>query len=378
MYEHRFAELLFVGTLTTAVAEVESWVINETAYDAELVAAITAGVPLPLAVDVPTTASGCPARYPTSETERTSEFTRIHSTWPPRTDSIAAAAAAEPDRAAAWSAYMAQKEDAVARIEDTQWRWERWLELVQIRTLPTFTKTGWGIGDMPADVHAAVLAHVRREHANAGGPAGPGIFDSAQQEKPDGYVRGRIRMLEMPAELQKRVTRAVQPLVAEWAGIDGGAASLQPTSTHGTRIYYNGSTLTTHVDVVASHVLSAVYVVDRDVEEGGWPMEADPDLQGAHQVVDFGPGKLFFYEVRLQPPPPLPPLPPPPLLLLLLPSDFAFPTVLRCHRAPKCRMADRHRCVAASLLICLSTFARGHGASPTGIECTESLSTGSM
>ena len=45
-------------------------------------------------------------------------------------------------------------------------------------------------------------------------------------------------------------------------------------------------------------MLSAVYVVDRDVGDGGWPMEADPDLQGARQVVDFGPGRLFFYEVR--------------------------------------------------------------------------------
>ena len=137
-----------------AVAAVESsWVLDEAAYDAELVAAIKAGVPLPLAADVPATASGCPARYPTGEPERKSEFERIHGAWPPRTDAIAAAAVSEPARAAAWSAYMARKEDAVAHIEDTQWRWERWLELVQIRTLPAFTSTGWGLGDMPADVH---------------------------------------------------------------------------------------------------------------------------------------------------------------------------------------------------------------------------------
>ena len=35
---------------------------RQAAYDAELVAAIKAGVPLPLAADVPATASGCPAR----------------------------------------------------------------------------------------------------------------------------------------------------------------------------------------------------------------------------------------------------------------------------------------------------------------------------
>ena len=283
-----------VAAVATAAAE--SWVVDEAAYDAELMAAITKGVPLPLASDVPPTASGCPARYPLEERERKSEFERIHGAWPPRTDAIASGTD-EPARAAAWSAYMARKEAAVAAIEDTQWRWERWLEIVQIRTVPAFTRTGWGLGDMPADVHADVLAHFRQEHADAGGATGPGIFDSADQEKPDGYVRGRIRMVAMPDELQKRVTRAVQPLVAEWAGVEGGPAALQPSSTHGTRIYYNGSTLITHVDVVASHVLSAVYVVDRDVEEVGWPMEADPDLQGAHKVVDFGPGKLFFYEV---------------------------------------------------------------------------------
>ena len=317
--------------LTAVATAAGSWVADEVAYDAELVAAITAGVPLPLASAVPATASGCPARYPHGEDERMSEFERIHGGWPPRTDAIAFGAD-DPARAAAWNAYMARKERGVARLEDTQWRWERWLELVQIRTVPAFTRTGWGLGDMPADVHADVLAHFRQEHADAGGESGPGIFDSAAQEKPDGYVRGRIRMVEMPPELQKRVTRAVQPLVAEWAGVEGGAAALQPTSTHGTRIYYNGSTLVTHVDVVASHVLSAVYVVDRDVGDGGWPMEADPDLQGARQVVDFGPGRLFFSEVRA---PLSPPLDPP----------LSLPLPLRC---------DAHLLAAPPLLLALT------------------------
>ena len=104
----RFIQL--VSALTTANTAVavaageSSWVLDEAAYDAELVAAIKAGVQLPLAADVPATASGCPARYPTGEPERKSEFERIHGAWPPRTDAIAAAAVSEPARAAAWSA----------------------------------------------------------------------------------------------------------------------------------------------------------------------------------------------------------------------------------------------------------------------------------
>ena len=95
------------------------------------------------------------------------------------------------------------------------------------------------------------------------------------------------------------MTEAVQQQLARWAGIKGGVAALEPSSTHGIRVYYRNSTLRTHVDVVETHVLSAVYVVDREIDTvatNGWPMVTDPDLQGKRRSVDFGPGELFFYE----------------------------------------------------------------------------------
>ena len=54
----------FVFAAAAAAVAGESWVVDEAAYEAELVAACTAGVPLPLAGDVPATASGRAAAGP--------------------------------------------------------------------------------------------------------------------------------------------------------------------------------------------------------------------------------------------------------------------------------------------------------------------------
>ena len=97
--------------------------------------------------------------------------------------------------------------------------------------------------------------------------------------------------------LQERVVEATRQQVAKWAGVapDG----LELTSFHPIRVYYNQSTLVTHVDQVDTHVLSAVYVVDADLESEGskpWLMETDPSFTGEKDKAEVLPGKLFLYE----------------------------------------------------------------------------------
>jgi hypothetical protein len=56
------------------------------------------------------------------------------------------------------------------------------------------------------------------------------------------------------------------------------------SGTYGIRTYYNGSILETHVDRVETHILSAVYCVDRKHNKP-WLMETDPDLLGNNAKV---------------------------------------------------------------------------------------------
>ena len=303
---------------------VEKQKLSNDEAEQEYDAAISTGQPLQRLPNT-RTYSGCPARLPDSEEEREKEFQRIHGAWPPRakyyfsgTSSGAATTGVTPPDGSvsvgpgggagggagagvgdAWEAYMGRKERAVARVADVGGRWERWLEQVQIRTVPAFTRTGWGLARLPDSLHQDVLSAFRSEHEASGLDSNPeGIFDHDEQGEHDSYVGGKIRMVHLDTALARRVTESVQGIVAEWAGVKGGAAALEPSSTHGTRVYYRGATLRTHVDVVETHVLSAVYVIDREVDSNatGWPMHADPDLQGRAQSIDFGPGRLFLYE----------------------------------------------------------------------------------
>eukprot|EP00937_MAST-01D_sp_MAST-1D-sp2_P007166 g7166.t1 len=190
-----------------------------------------------------TTASGCPAEMPDSEDVRVSGFRDVYGTWPPRVQLGEPSGPAPQRETAGWRAYHRRKEAKLMQIDQNDWRWERWLEQVQIRTLTNFTETGWAMGRMPAEVHEQALAHFRREHRD-----GQGGYDEGTVA---GYIGGKRRMVGM-GDTQGMITRALQRLVGEWSGL--GEHGIEPTSTYGTRVYYEGSTLETHVDRVETHV----------------------------------------------------------------------------------------------------------------------------
>jgi len=113
-----------------------------------------------------------------------------------------------------------------------------------------------------------------------------------------GYIQGERKMLFLPAHLRRSVTDSIRRAIAKWVKIP--YEQLEPTSTYGIRVYYNQSILETHVDRVETHILSAVYCIDRRYSERGaaepWFMVADPDFSGSMPKVDLLPGELFLYE----------------------------------------------------------------------------------
>ena len=72
--------------------------------------------------------------------------------------------------------------------------------------------------------------------------------------------------------------------------------SLRPTSAYGIRKYLEGSVLHDHVDVLNTHVLSAVYVVESFNLTQPWYMEMVPDFAGDSAKLDLHGGQVMLYE----------------------------------------------------------------------------------
>jgi hypothetical protein len=194
------------------------------------------------------TSTGCPQHWEDlSEVDRQSIYKNIHSTWPP---SYVYPGKFPIKATKKWNEYHYHKERRLMAIEDPSWRWERWLEQVQIRNLRNWTDTGWALDDMTKKTHKKLLKYYQKNHENA--------FDEG---KVAGYIAGKRSMLNIPQKLKQEVTWETQKLVAKWAGYEPD--EIEATSTYGIRTYYDGSILETHVDRVESHILSAVYCVDR-------------------------------------------------------------------------------------------------------------------
>merc|ERR1712046_40374 len=108
------------------------------------------------------------------------------------------------------------------------------------------------------------------------------------------HITGNRKMYHLPDALKQKVSNAIQPLLEDWANLPRG--SMVPTSLYGIRMYMEGSTLDAHVDVLKTHVLSAVYVVDVKNLEEPWWMELEPDFAGQDVKLDLQPGQLMLYE----------------------------------------------------------------------------------
>lgn len=59
---------------------------------------------------------------------------------------------------------MRTKEDDIMKLKNNQWKWDRWLEQVQIRTLQNWTQTGWEVVSIDQAVHSRVLQEFKQEH----------------------------------------------------------------------------------------------------------------------------------------------------------------------------------------------------------------------
>ena len=77
--------------------------------------------------------------------------------------------------------------------------------------------------------------------------------------------------MPLDRDLTREINRATADVLEDWIGREKWG-SLVHTSTYGIRRYTNGSTLQAHVDVVATHAVSAILNVGQDVDSD-WPLQ---------------------------------------------------------------------------------------------------------
>jgi len=161
-------------------------------------------------------------------------------------------------------------------------------ELAQSMVLPRFTPHGFKVVDGPkelwqqlrknynANKRYAPLERFPRSNEHVSEDHNPGVIGNREQQR-----------------LNAAVTEALKPICEEWAGVE-----LIPTSTYGVRVYHNGSTLFMHLDVASTHVISAIFHIDHDLDEQ-WPLEIE-DHEGRIHAVTLEPGQIVLYESATQ------------------------------------------------------------------------------
>lgn len=207
---------------------------------------------------------------------------KIHGTWPPER---LYPGFGKPQEEQGWHDKMQEFENE-ARGLDHKWKWERWLEVAQMRLAKNYTESGWVQMSMDPKLHEKALKHYKKEHEQ-----------SRMEHQTPFYIQGRTRFWDkenLPGTLSDDIVNDIKAKIAKWANVR--EQDLDETSTYGFRIYQDGAVLKPHVDRVESHVLSAVYCLDIEDDLEPWHLEAASDFTGVHAKVDLRPGQLFLYE----------------------------------------------------------------------------------
>lgn len=159
---------------------------------------------------------------------------------------------------------------------------------MQSTVLPRFTPHGFEVVKAPRGLWKRTRANYRQNKRTTERES----FDGNKFFTDPEHIPRIIRNAEQ-RRLNAEVTDALKPLLEEWSRV-----KLIPTSTYGVRVYGNGSTLYNHCDIPDTHIISAIFHIDHDLDEP-WPLEIE-DHDGAIHEVSPEPGEIVFYESATQ------------------------------------------------------------------------------
>lgn len=104
------------------------------------------------------------------------------------------------------------------------------------------------------------------------------------------FYESMTTVVALDHEMRELVFGTIKPILESWIG----GEKLDPTSTYGIRRYYNGSVLRDHVDIGATHIVSAILNLGQDVDKV-WPLQI-LDHEGRRHFIEMVAGDMCLYE----------------------------------------------------------------------------------
>lgn len=222
------------------------------------------------------------------DSERVAYYEANGYQWPPVTGT------------SGWPAVPREESAAYKKSRDEMEAWIRrnlttykatfdeWGTLVQSRHMPAFTKNGFEVFDLKDDpLFTELKANYDKNVRD------PAAFARLRSESMASKKASGAPKFYDQTSLNSRLLEALRPRMEKWAGIP-----LKNGQAYGVRVYRNGSALVAHIDRSETHVISAIFHVDHDLDED-WPLEIE-DSDGAWHYVNLKAGELCAYESAKQ------------------------------------------------------------------------------
>jgi prolyl 4-hydroxylase len=101
-------------------------------------------------------------------------------------------------------------------------------------------------------------------------------------------------VMSITPQMRQQTQYVMKGVLEEWIGQPEKWGELVSTSTYGVRRYTNGSTLQAHVDVVATHAVSAILNIGQEIQQD-WPLQIASHDGTVHEVL-MEAGEMVLYE----------------------------------------------------------------------------------
>ncbi|KAL7465427.1 hypothetical protein ACHAXS_005772 [Conticribra weissflogii] len=204
-----------------------------------------------------------------------------------------------------WDRIMRRRFEQVARIEDSNARYNGWMAFITSALLATnYTENGWGLTRAPEHITKRLQQRLHKTLVEM----------EIEEEQPDGTVTTKKKIPQgqgtrkehyinviggdedsRPIMIQDyrendEILMEMKPMFEWWSGVD-----LEGSIAYGIRAYRNDSNLLMHVDKSSTHIISGIFHIDHSEDSEPWPIIIE-DFQGNTNQVYMEAGDILFYE----------------------------------------------------------------------------------
>lgn len=189
----------------------------------------------------------------------------------------------EPDSDADWPLQRISNRDQV------ETRTHMRISKVPAR-LPKYTELGYKKIPMPDDLYDAMMTFFKNNEDKRSSEVWDPVSTQLNQHE------AKMTMVSLDNNFTERNRIAndlVRPILADWINVK--TEDLTFRSFYGIREYYRGNELRTHIDVIKTHVISAILNLNQEGMDEEWPLEVI-DHNGERVKLTMNPKEMILYE----------------------------------------------------------------------------------